>query len=353
MGESRVWFDVLNPKQVLFFAPVIEELTRRGCDVLATSRKYREVEPIAKMRGLDLRYVGERGGKDPAEQLAAATQRQAEIVPIIKEFRPTAAVSVASGVCARVAFGLRIRHIAVNDSPHSEVAGRLSLPLSHHLLCPWVIPYESWAKFGLAKSQITRYRALDPAAWLKRKPLDGPAPELRSGKKRITVRLEESYAPYMAGTDEGWNEVVLRSLAETFPGENLVALCRYGDQLESIKKRFGSRFIVPDYVVDGRRLLDSTDVFIGLGGTMSAEAALMGVPAISAFQGTLYTELYLKSVGLLEKAQSPSAILRYAKKSLDPRFKAKFVRKARRVLASMEDPVFRVADCVVDIASHA
>ncbi len=42
-----------------------------------------------------------------------------------------------------------------------------------------------------------------------------------------------------------------------------------------------------------------------MGGTMTTEAALIGVPAVSAFQGAeLYTEKYLLSKGLLLKARS-------------------------------------------------
>ena len=32
---------------------------------------------------------------------------------------------------------------------------------------------------------------------------------------------------------------------------------------------------------DGKHLLNNTDVFIGSGGTMTAESALMGIPTIS------------------------------------------------------------------------
>ncbi len=351
MNSPRVWVDVITPKQVLFFAPIVRELEGKGCEVLATSRAYREVEPMAKMCRLDLRFVGERGGASPADQLAAATERQLEMIPLATEFRPDVAVSVASGVCARVAFGLRTRHVAINDSPHSEVAAKLSLPLSHHLLCPWVIPYESWLKYGVPRSRITRYRALDPAAWLKRAPLNGPVPKLRPGRKTITVRLEEKYAPYMHGTDGTLTDSVLSTLPQAFPDVNLVALCRYDDQLEEIHRRFGSSYIVPSGVVDGRRLLESTDLFIGMGGTMSAEAALLGVPTISAFQGKLFTEAYLKSVRLLVKTRDPSAIVRSARKMLSGSFRGPYSERAKRILGSMEDPVPMIADFLIKTAA--
>ncbi|MDG6898561.1 MAG: DUF354 domain-containing protein, partial [Nitrososphaerota archaeon] len=279
----KVWFDLLTPKQVLFFAPVIRELNKRGHETLATSRKYREVEPIARMQNLELKLVGERGGKAPADQLAAATERQARMIPVIQRYKPDVAVSVASAVCARIAFGLRVGHVAVNDSPHSSVAARLSLPLTRHLFCPWIIPYDAWGPYGVGRSMVTRYRALDPAAWLKRRPTNGPTPRLDGSKRTITVRLEESYAPYMASSDAKLTASVLRELSEAFPDGNLVALCRYGEQLAWVRKRFGKRFIVPERVIDGRALLGETDVFVGMGGTMTAESALMGVPTISIF----------------------------------------------------------------------
>ncbi len=347
MVKGRVWFDVLTPKQVLLFGPVVEHLTRAGCEVLSTSRRYREVGPLAERAGLQLRYVGERGGRDPTDQLEASTRRQAEIIPVVKEFRPQVAVSIASGVCAHVAFGLRAKHIAVNDSPHSEVAGRLSLPLSYHLMCPWVIPYRAWAKFGLSSEQVTTYHALDPAAWLKRKPVGGPVPSLDPRKKTITVRVQESDAPYLAKADRTWTDVVLQRLAQAFPDLNLVALCRYDYQVDEVKQKFGSSYIVPEEIVDGRGLLSAIDLFIGMGGTMNAEAALMGVPTISAFQGSLFTDGYLERVGLLAKVASAEALVRNAGRFLAGDFKRGFGKKARRVLDSMEDPVPKIAGFIL------
>ena len=349
----RAWLDLLTPKQILFFAPVIEALQSDGAEVLSTSRRYREVGPLAERAGLELRYVGERGNKGPEDQLLAATRRQAEMIPLVQEFRPTVAVSIASAVCARVAFGLGIKHIAVNDSPHSEVAGRLSLPLSHHLLCPWVIPYRAWARFGIGREQVTTYHALDPAAWLKRKPLSGPVPKLDSGRKTITVRVQESDAPYLSRADMTWTDKLLGALLDAFPEMNIVALCRYAFQVDEVKSKFGSKCLVPDEVVSGHDLLSATDLFVGMGGTMNAEAALMGVPTISAFQGTLYTDRYLEKVGLLEKASTTPVLLSLARRFLAEGHKAGYSKKSRRVLDSMEDPVPKVVGFIEKTAKQA
>ena len=349
----RAWFDLLTPKQVLFFGPIVAQLRSRGAEVLVTSRHYREVGPLAERAGLELRYVGDRGTKGPEEQLLAATRRQAEMIPVVRDFQPTVAVSIASAVCARVAFGLGIRHIAVNDSPHSEIAGRLSIPLSSHLLCPWVIPYRAWEKFGIDRDRVSTYHALDPAVWLKREPLPGPVPKLARGKKTITVRVQESDAPYLSKADMKWTDKLLGALLDSFPDSNLVALCRYDYQVEEIKGKFGSKCIVPEEVISGYGLLAATDLFVGMGGTMNAEAALMGVPTISAFQGSLYTDSYLESVGLLVRALTPPSLVSHAKALLASPAKAETGRKAKRVLSLMEDPVPKITNFIAKSSKQA
>lgn len=348
----KVWFDLLTPKDILFFPPVIEQLKEDGAEVLLTSRRYRELGPLAERAGLALKYVGDRGGKGREEQLVAATARQTEMIPIVKGFEPDVAVSIASVVCARVAFGLGTRHVAVNDSPHAEVAGRLSIPLSYHLFCPWVIPYTAWQRFGIQRGQITTYHALDPAVWLKRRPAAGPVPDLKQGKKTITVRVQESDAPYMARTDVGWTDRVLSSLLEAFPDANHVALCRYDYQLKEVQAKFGSEWIVPE-VVSGHDLLALTDLFVGMGGTMNAEAALMGVPTISAFQGTLFTDRYLEAKGLVARALTPAALVSQARRYLADPYKADHGERAARALNSMEDPVPKIARFIEKAAEQA
>jgi len=343
----RYWFDLLTPKQILFFRPVIEGLGKEGHEVLATSRRYREVEQLASMLGLELSFAGERGGKDPLGQLRLSFQRMEQLLPTVVSFSPDVSISVASADCARISFGLRVRHVAVNDSPHSLVAGKLSLPLSYHLMTPWIIPFSAWSVFGVSKGQISRYRALDPAAWLKRRPRRAsPRVETKGSKKAtILVRLEESYAPYLADSDESWSEKVLARLASDFKGNDLVALCRYEDQLASVRKKFGDSYSVPEEAFDGAGMIERSDVFVGMGGTMTTEAALLGVPAVSAFQGAeLYTEKYLLSKRLLLMAKSAGEVSRFVTASLNPRYRKGYQRRARALLDWMDDPAARVVE---------
>ena len=108
------------------------------------------------------------------------------------------AVTFSSPEGSRVAFGLGIRHIGFNDSPHSDAVAKLTLPLTSKLYCPWVIPYSAWSGYGIAKKNIVHYKALDPSAWLKHH--EDYIREVKQDKKNMTIllRLEESKASYIA-----------------------------------------------------------------------------------------------------------------------------------------------------------
>ena len=69
-------------------------------------------------------------------------------------------------------------------------------------------------------------------------------------------------------------------------------------------------------VMDGNLLLRLADLFIGAGGTMSAEAALMGKPVISITPINFYVEKYLIKVGLIKKIRNSVTLTKYIKSIL-------------------------------------
>src|ERR671935_363981 len=190
----KIWFDILTPKQVMFFKPAVDLLQRSGHQLLCTGREYGEAIELSRINHLDLKIVGRHGGAGKYEKLRENANRIFELAYIIKEFEPNIAITFSSPEGARVAFGLGIKHIGFNDSPHAEAVAKLTIPLMNHLFCPWVIPRPVWSGYGIAKKDIVHYRALDPAAWLKH----DDTPEVKQDKKMILLRLEESKASYLA-----------------------------------------------------------------------------------------------------------------------------------------------------------
>jgi predicted glycosyltransferase len=325
----------------MFFRRAVVLLQNSGHDVLCTSRKYREAVELAKIKKLDLTVVGSHGGADRYDKLRESAGRIYELAEVVKRSGPDVAVTFSSPEGSRVAFGLGIRHIGFNDSPHAEAVAKLTIPLTCKLYCPWVIPHSAWSRYGIARKNIVHYRALDPAAWLKH--LDDDTPEVKQDKMMILLRLEESKASYIADKKIGTAKMIDGFVEELWQLANIIVLCRYEDQIAEVESRYGNKVQVLRDVVDGIALIKSTQLFVGAGGTMTAEAALLGKPTISIAPIQFYVDKYLVKSGLVKRAINSRSLVRLGTKMIfDKRYMQAQKKRAARILGRMEDPTERM-----------
>jgi len=331
----------------MFFRRAVTLLHDSGHEVLCTSRKYREAVELAKIKKLDLTFIGSHGGADRYDKLREGACRTYELAEIVKEFGPDVAVTFSSPEGSRVAFGLGIRHIGFNDSPHSDAVAKLTLPLTSKLYCPWVIPYSAWSGYGIAKKNIVHYRALDPAAWLKHHEDD--IREVKQDKKKmmILLRLEESKASYIADKKVSTTKMIDGFVSELWQSANILVLCRYEDQISEVESRYGNKVQVLRDVIDGIALIKSTQLFVGAGGTMTAEAALLGKPTISIAPIKFYVDKYLVKSGLVKRASNSRSLVRLGMKMIsDERYIQTQKKRATRILGTMEDPTDRMINAL-------
>jgi predicted glycosyltransferase len=323
----------------MFFRGAVTLLHNSGHEVLCTSRKYREAVELAKIKKLDLTFVGSHGGADRYDKLREGARRTYELAEVVKEFGPDVAVTFSSPEGSRVAFGLGIRHIGFNDSPHSEAVAKLTIPLTSKLYCPWVIPHSEWSDYGIAKKNIVQYRALDPAAWLKHNEDDIKEVKQDKKKMRILLRLEESKASYIADKKVSTTKMIDSFVNELWHSANILVLCRYEDQISEVESRYGNKVQVLRDVVDGVALIKSTQLFVGAGGTMTAEAALLGKPTISIAPIQFYVDKYLVKSRLVKRASDSRSLVRLGMKMIsDERYIQTQKKRATRILGRMEDP---------------
>lgn len=329
----------------MFFRRAVNLLKNSGHDVLCTSRKYREAVELARIKKLDLTFVGSHGGADRYDKLRKSASRTYELAEAIKQFEPDVAITFSSPEGSRVAFGLGITHIGFNDSPHAEAVAKLTIPLTSKLYCPWVIPRSAWSRYGIAKKNVVQYRALDVAAWLKHRDSDNyQVPEVNQDKKKmILIRLEESKASYIADKKVSATKMIDDFVDKLWQSANIVVLCRYEDQIAEVESRYGNKVQVLRDVVDGTTLIRSAHLFVGAGGTMTAEAALLGKPTISIAPIQFHVATYLVKSGLVKNASNSRSLVRLGMKMIyDERYIQTQKKLAARILRRMEDPTERM-----------
>jgi hypothetical protein len=344
----KAWIDILTPKQANFLGELHHQLENKGFKTFLTTRQYREVNQLLEMKRLKVTPIGRHGGGELKDKLVESSKRISALAEAVKEENPDVAISFASPEAARVAFGLKVPHYCISDSPHAEAVSKLTVPLSQKVFTPWVIPIHAWTRYGITGRDVVRYRALDPAVWLSHYKGDAKVLEalnIDTSKPVITIRPPEEFAAYLSERNfsiaDKATEVVSKILDLTPQNSEIVLLPRYDLQMEKYRKRFGNRIIVPDHVVDSISLMRASSVFLGGGGTMTAESALLGVPAISYYPGEpTFVERFLIKYGLIERILDPGRIAQRTKAiSRSSDFREFYQRKSASLLRSMEDPL--------------
>ena len=332
----KIWIDILTPKQLLFSEPIIEKLGEKN-DILCTSRKYEEITKLAKIRNFDLVFVGKHGGSKKISKLEANIERMEKLSRKIKVFSPDIVISFCSPEAARISFGLGIKHVAFCDSPHAEAVMRLTLPLIQKLLIPNIIQKNEFSKYGINKENIIPYKAIDAAVTIKRKiNQEETLPFKDNKRKNILIRVEEEEAAYTSKSSK--IIPIIKQIVNEYSKENIVILGRYTKQIQNIQKIIGKKAKIVKMSFDGKHLLNNTDIFIGSGGTMTAESALIGIPTISYNAVPNIIEKFLVKKKLVKRETNPEKISRHIKKILESP-KDVNQKRAKEIMNQMENPI--------------
>ena len=332
----KIWIDILTPKQLLFSEPIVERLGKKH-NILCTSRKYEEVSKLAKIRHFDLVFVGKHGGGNKKNKLKASIERIDKLSKKIQKFEPEVVISFGSPEAARISFGLGIKHIMFCDSPHANAVMRLTLPLIQKLLIPYVIPKKEFSKYGINEKDIVQYKAIDAVVTMQREINEKiVSPFKNNNKKNILIRIEEEEASYTSKS----NKIIpiIQKIVNDFKGENIVVLGRYTKQIVNLQKVIDSKVKIVKMSFDGKYLLNNTDIFIGSGGTMTAESALMGIPTISYNAVPNIVENFLVKKHLVKREINPSKITNHIKKIFELNNNQE-QKRAKKIVKEMEDPI--------------
>ena len=318
----------------MFFEYFIQKL-RKQHKIVSTSRKYDQVNGIRKFGSINPIIIGKHGGKDSVDKLLASLKRTELLTKKIETNGPDLLISFCSPEASRIAFGLGIPHIAFSDSPQAKAVMKLSLPYVTKLLTPWIIPKKDFKEFGINSRNIIQYRAIDAGVIIKnyRKTRKSKS----NVKKTILIRPEESEAAYI--NKESKTIKIIEKIIEKFPDEKKIVLSRYKEQSNEIKRVFGKDVFIFSKPVNGKDLLDSVDCFVGSGGTMTAEAGLLGIPTISLNAVPNRIEDFLVRKKVIVRSSNPEKISKEIFQSLSNSFSVrKRKSNTKKILASFEDP---------------
>ena len=290
-----IWFDLVTPKSVLFFKPIIKILQDLGEKVLITAREgddYKEVVELLRLYNFEFINRGTFGGGDLKDKLHASINRQKELMELVVQYNIEKLVCLSSVDAVRVGFGLGLDVYNFYDIPLSDYKtnfkkalpqARLTIPLATKMFKPFVVPDEVILRFGLEKEQILEYNFIDPLIWLKDFKFDKnyvnkiyKKYSIDRNKFTILIREEEYKASYVDKKYPFLYESLL-DIHKKFDA-NIIIIPRY--ESEYLKKEFPFTYVLEEKIIL-QHLLKDVDLFIGGGGTINTEACFLGTPTIS------------------------------------------------------------------------
>jgi hypothetical protein len=285
----RVWVDLTNTAHVVVLRPLVELLEERGHDVEITVRPLSHTIELLDDWGRPYTAFGAHGGVRRADKARAAAARARTMIGFGRARGPfDAALAHGSTDLPIASRALGIPNATMFDYEWALAQHHLNSRLANRVLVPEAIPPERLARFGARGRKLVRYPGLKEEYVLHGfEPDAGVLDQLgvRRDAPLAVIRTAPSYALYLGGSETPLLPRLLRRLDGD--GVQSVVLVRNAEQAADVKALGLQRVIVPGRAVDARSLVAFADTLVSAGGSMNREAAALGTPVWTMFEGRM------------------------------------------------------------------
>ncbi|MFH2067474.1 MAG: DUF354 domain-containing protein [Pseudomonadota bacterium] len=286
----KIWIDITNAPHVNFFKQFIDEWQAGQYEVIVTARPLSNTIELLNKNNIRYHCIGSHYGKNKLLKLYGFFRRSSELYAFLKNKQIAVAISQSSFYSPYVAGKLKIPSIYTNDNEFAK-GNYIAFLFAKNILLPEAL--KQWAKNRFFSKKITFYPGVKEGIYIN--PVDGGKD---SDKKMIYFRPEPWHAQYHQFQADMFDNMLI-DLADEY---QIVLLPRDQEQKTHFQKlayNF-SNLKIPESVETVENISRKCSVFIGAGGSMTREFALMGIPTVSMYQGTLLeVDKYLIQNGLL------------------------------------------------------
>jgi len=283
----KVWIDMANSPHPLLFAPVARRLQADGHEVLVTGRDNAQTASLTLATWPGAQIFGAESPHGRLAKGANIGRRMAALRRWAVAARPDVALSHNSYAQIVAARSLRVRVVTAMDFEH-QPANHVAFRLAHLVLLPDALPVGLVRRQGARPPKVRQYPGLKEELYLADFEPDADV-EKNIGVRRngatalVIARTPPSRAAYHHFGNPLFEAALRRVCSQ--PNVVCVVLPRHAEQREAIQQLGLEGCVVPDHAVDSRSLMCGADLMLGAGGTMTREAALLGVPVYSLFAG--------------------------------------------------------------------
>ncbi len=279
----RIWIDLGNSPHVNFFATMIEDLRRRH-EVLLTTRPFANTIDLLELRRFEYHLVGRHYGANKVKKLLGFSLRVSQLYRFLRTRRIDVAISHSCFNSPLLARLLGIRSIYLNDNEHAA-GNRIAFPLATTIMVPEYLSPDKVKRQWGSPEKVLPYPGVKEGVylWPLRRAAADRCLKRRSGAAEVFIRPEPWAAQYYRGATDFMDDLIV-NLKDEYP---TVVLPRGEHQALHYRQDKFAGILIPDTALSLEHILARCRLFIGAGGTMTREAAVLGIPTISVYQDEL------------------------------------------------------------------
>jgi predicted glycosyltransferase len=283
----RIWLDMNNSPHPLLFRAIAERLRERGDEILVTARDTAQTRELTLSRWPEAEIIGAPTQASRWRKATLIAERVNALRHWAKNRELDMALSHNSYAQVLAARLLGIRAITAMDYEY-QPANHVAFRAAHRVILPRVFSPRIARLQGASARKARYHQGLKEEIYLGDfEPNDNVLRELgipeRNGRTLVVARTPPTGATYHRFGNPQFERLVDQVQAR----EDClcVVLPRSPEQGRAFSGNRSGGLVVPGAAVDSRSLLYGADLFLGAGGTMTREAALLGTPTVSVYLG--------------------------------------------------------------------
>lgn len=335
----KVLFDIVHPAQVHFFKNAIWRLQQQGHSVMVTARKKDVALELLTLLGIDHVCISQKasGIIGMAGELIV---RDIRLLNLARKFKPdvmVARVGVSVGITGAL---LRIPTVIYDDMEHARLQAAIGMTFATYI-CTGLGYYRDFGE------RQVRFRGSPVMSYLDARYFQPSKEPLRKAgldpdQPYIFMRTVSWGASHDAGR-QGTSLQELQRAIEYLSQYGRVVISSEDVLPESLQKY--SNPVPTEYMHD---LLAHAELCLVEGGTMAAEAAVLGVPTICRHTYDFgYLRALEKEYGLIYRPDSIDKALETAGQLLSqPDLRNTWQAKCRKLLDESDDVVQFMLDMI-------
>ena len=281
----KIWFDLSNSPHINMFYDLIKDLESEGHEIIITSRPLANTVELLDQKKLHHTVIGQHYGKNIFKKLFGYPIRVLQLRNHLLPLKPDLAVSQSSFHSPLVARLLGIPSIYTNDNEHA-MGNILCFLFASRILIPEKMSIPSLFKSSIFSRKFIRYPGIKEGIYLwiaaakisnNRKQVPAPS------NLKIYIRPEPLTAQYYNGKQNFLDDIIVELQCKY----DITVLTRDKTQFLHYSHPRFIHIHLPPKPLRFDEVATYCNLFIGAGGSMTRELAIIGIPTISVYQGAL------------------------------------------------------------------